>query len=258
MQITYHKDWSTSLSRDMEFKRYGHAGQPVVMIPTSNGRFYQYEDTGTVLALGEFIDAGRIQIWTLDGIDGESFFARHGDHAARIARHEDYFRYIKDEILPQIGKVATESNGGAVLKPLLAGCSMGAFHAANFLFRFPELTAGVIALSGVYSTRDFFGRALDGQIYFNSPLDYMAGLTDERILGRLRQQRLIFCCGKGAHEERMLTDTRKLETILRDKTIPAWVDYWGDDAAHDWPWWHRQIVYFMSHWLDDDLRRQAS
>ena len=56
---------------------------------------------------------------------------------------------------------------------------MGGFHAANFVFRFPELTSGVIALSGVYSTRDFFGAALDGGIYFNSPLDYLAGLTDE-------------------------------------------------------------------------------
>ena len=93
---------------------------------------------------------------------------------------------------------------GSTLKPILSGCSMGAFHAANFVFRFPELAAGVIALSGVYSTRDFFGAALDGGIYFNSPLDYLAGLTDERILERLRALRLIFCCGQGAWEERMI------------------------------------------------------
>ena len=60
-------------------------------------------------------------------------------------------------------------------------------HAANFLVPLSELTSGVIALSGVYSTRDFFGKAPDGGIYFNSPLDYPRGLTDElteRLRGR--------------------------------------------------------------------------
>ena len=59
---------------------------------------------------------------------------------------------------------------------------MGGFHASNFVFRFPELASGVIALSGVYSTRDFFGAALDGDIFFNSPLDYLPGLDDAGCL----------------------------------------------------------------------------
>ena len=69
-----------------------------------------------------------------------------------------------------------------MLKPLMSGCSMGAFHAANFLFHYPELVAGVIALSGVYSTRDFFGASLEGGIYFHSPLDYLAELENQGIL----------------------------------------------------------------------------
>jgi len=54
-------------------------------------------------------------------------------------------------------------------------------------------------------------------------------------------------------EERMLVETRKLEQILRDRSIPAWVDYWGGDVSHDWPWWHKQLVYFFGRWLDEDL-----
>jgi esterase/lipase superfamily enzyme len=221
VQIAYHKGFSHHLGRDMEYKRFGHAGRPVVMFPTSRGRFFQYEDTGTIAALADFIEAGRIQVWTLDGIDDESFFGKDPDMQQRIGRHEAYFRYSRDEA-------------------------------------FPELTAGVIALSGVYSTRDFFGAALDGGIYFNSPLDYLAGLTDERILERLRSLRLFFCCGQGAWEGRMLVETRELEAILRGKGIPAWVDYWGKDVSHDWPWWHRQLVYFMSDWLDEDAKRQVA
>ena len=39
MDISYHKAFARTLGRDMEYKRYGHAGRPVVVFPTSQGRF---------------------------------------------------------------------------------------------------------------------------------------------------------------------------------------------------------------------------
>lgn len=257
MQITYHKGWSRHLGRDMEYKHYGDKGRPVIMFPTSRGRFYQYEDTGTIGAMSEFIATGRIQVWTLDSVDDESFFSKSPNLQDRIGRHEAYFSYVREEALPEILR-ETLDQGSAPQKPLFAGCSMGGFHASNFVFRFPELVSGVIALSGVYSTRDFFGDDLSGDIYFNSPLDYLAGLDDQRILDRIRALRLYFCTGQGAWEERMVRETHQLEDILRAKSIPAWVDYWGKDVSHDWMWWHQQIAYFMDHWLDDDARRQVA
>jgi esterase/lipase superfamily enzyme len=256
MQVTYNKAFSRHLGRDMETKRYGHAGRPLVTWPTSNGRFFQYEDTGTIESLAAFIERGQVQVFTLDGIDWETFTQKGGDHHARIARHEDFFRYVREEALPEFVVVARASNGGAELKPIASGCSMGAFHAANFTFRFPELMAGCIALSGVYSAEDFFGGALDGQVFYNSPIDYLAGLTDDRMLARIRALRLIFCVGRGAHEGPMIRDTRKLEDVLRAKNIPAWIDFWGEDVAHDWPWWKKQLPYFVENWLADD-RKQA-
>lgn len=256
MDISYHNAWSAQLGRDMEYKRYGFAGRPVVVFPTSQGRFFQFEDSGGIGSLSEFIDTGRIQLFTLDGIDSESFFNKGADHAGRIARHEAYFRYVRDEALPEINAVATGSNGGRFMKPLFAGCSMGAFHSSNFVFRFPELASGVIALSGVYSAQDFFGDNRAGDIYFNSLLDYLPGLSDGAVLDRLRSLRLIFCCGQGRWEERMIVETRELEGLLADKNIPAWVDYWGGDVDHDWPWWHKQLPYFMGRWLDEDLKQR--
>lgn len=116
----------------------------------------------------------------------------------------------------------------------------------------------MIALSGpVYSTRDFFGAALDGDIYYNSPLDYLRGLSDEKVIARLRQLRLIFCCGRGAWEERMIAETHALEDLLIEKSI-CLGPFWGSDVSHDWPWWHKQLVYFMDWWLrEDQLRRSA-
>ncbi len=254
MDISYHKAWSAQLGRDMEYKRYGFAGRPFVVFPTSQGRFFQFEDSGGVRSLAEFVDTGRIQIFTVDGIDPESFFNKGTDHAGRIARHEAYFRYIRNEALPEINHAAQQANGGRSIMPIFGGCSMGAFHSSNFVFRFPEQASGLIALSGVYSAKGFFGADRSGDIYFNSIVDYLPGLEARSILDKIRKLRLIFCCGQGSWEERMLEETRQLEIILADKKIPAWVDYWGGDVAHDWPWWHKQLPYFMGRWLDEDLK----
>ena len=66
MQVSYHSQDSRHLGRPMEYKVYGHGGRPVVVFPTSNGRFYQYEDSGMIDELRIFIDSGQIQIWTVD------------------------------------------------------------------------------------------------------------------------------------------------------------------------------------------------
>lgn len=58
MNVGYHRWWSRSLGQDMELKVYGHAGKPVVVFPSSGGRFYEYEDFGMVGACRPFIDAG--------------------------------------------------------------------------------------------------------------------------------------------------------------------------------------------------------
>jgi len=256
MKVEYSKSPSSHLGRDMETKHYGHAGRPMIMWPTSNGRFFQYEDTGTVAALGGFIDRGEIQVFTLDGIDWETFTDKRGDPMQRIARHEAFFAYVRDEALPAMLATARASNGGADLKPIFSGCSMGAFHSSNFTFRNPELAAGCICLSGVYSAADFFHGSLEGQIFYNSPVHYLAGLTEERLINRIRALRMMFCVGRGAHEAPMIADTHELERVLKDRGIPAWVDFWGEDVAHDWPWWHKQLPYFLKHWLDAD-REQA-
>ncbi len=249
MHVSYHSEYSRHLARPMEYKVYGHGGRPVLVFPTSNGRFYQYEDSGMIAELQGFIDAGKVQIWTVDGIDGETFFSKDANFNHRIERHQAYFRYISDEIFPEIARNSREANGGAEIRPLLTGCSMGAFHAANFLFRFPWLGDGIIALSGVYSTKHFFGPCLDGSIYFNSPLHYLANLQDEEALRQIRRLRLMVCCGQGAWEDEMLEETRALEAVLLQKSIPALVDYWGADVSHDWLWWRPQMAYFLDKWL---------
>ena len=44
----------------------------------------------------------------------------------------------------------------------------------------------------------------------------------------------------------MIADTRAMESVFRAKSIPAWIDYWGQDVNHDWPWWRTMMPYFLS------------
>ena len=88
---------------------------------------------------------------------------------------------MREEALPEIGATAAASNGGRNMKPLFSGCSMGGFHSSNFVFRFPELASGVMALSArLFDAKDFFGGDRSGDIFFNSPLDYLPGLDRQR------------------------------------------------------------------------------
>jgi esterase/lipase superfamily enzyme len=49
----------------------------------------------------------------------------------------------------------------------------------------------------------------------------------------------------------MNADIRALKTILEAKAIPAWIDLWGHDVNHDWPWWQKQLPYFLNKLIDD-------
>jgi hypothetical protein len=54
----YHKGYSSQLGREMELLIFGTAGLPVMVFPTSCGRFYEFEDRGMIAAFADKIDAG--------------------------------------------------------------------------------------------------------------------------------------------------------------------------------------------------------
>src|SRR5690348_18436398 len=102
MQRDYIKEYSHSLGRDMELLHFGHAGTPVLVFPTSMGRFYQWEDFGLVGHMAPRIEAGWLQLWCVDSVDGESFYNKAAPPMDRARRHLAYERYLIDEVLPAI------------------------------------------------------------------------------------------------------------------------------------------------------------
>ena len=241
MNIEYHKWWSKALNQDMELKVYGQAGKPALVFPALGGRFFEYEDFGMVQSMQELIEAGRLRLFTVDSIDSQSWANWNAHPAERARRHEDYDRYVIEEVIP----FARKRCGDLAQRFITTGCSMGAYHAANFFFRHPDHFDGVIALSGIYRLSMFVGEYMDDIVYFNSPIVYLSNLNDQWYIDRYRQSQIIICSGQGAWEEPMLADTLALKKVLEEKNIPAWIDIWGLDVNHDWPWWRKMAPYFF-------------
>ena len=122
---------------------------------------------------------------------------------------------------------------------------MGAYQAANFFFKHPNVFGGVIAMSGLYGPQYFVGDYMDDNVYFNFPLCYLPNLRDPVYIDKFRESDIIICTGKGAWEEDSIRETKALEDDLKALGISAWIDYWGDDVNHDWPWWRKQLPYFL-------------
>ena len=241
MQIEYHKEYSGALGRDMEFKSYGHGGVPMLAIPCQNGTFYEWEGFDMPGVLSPWIDSGRLRLFTPDTVDRESISDTEKDPRARIWRHEQYVTYLVRELIPRIHQLCQSD------EPLLScGFSMGAYHAANLFFRFPDLFRGVISLSGVYDTSGFLGGYCDDLVYLNDPCMSVSGMPpDHPYLSLYNQRKIILCVGQGAWEGPLLEGTRRFDRVLREKGINAWVDYGGEDVAHDWYWWKKQLPYFL-------------
>ena len=145
-----------------------------------------------------------------------------------------------DELVPFVRKAAGRGT------MWVTGCSMGAFHAANFFFRRPDVFDGVIGLSGLYSARSFVGDHWDDATYFNSPLQYLPGLADP-VLPRPLPPRPPSPSpwGRGSGRRTASPTPGRSRASCATKGIPAWFDYWGPDVAHDWPWWRRMLPYFL-------------
>ena len=74
MKREWHKWYSHRLGRDMELMVYGHDGVPAVVFPTSQGRFFEFEERGMVDAVRDKLEDGRLQLFCVDSVDAESWY----------------------------------------------------------------------------------------------------------------------------------------------------------------------------------------
>jgi len=235
MYREYFRHPSLALGRDMEMLVFGHTGARVLAFPTSMGRFHDWEDRGLVKALSERLNNGRNQLFCLDSVDAESWYADHLPPNDRAARHTQYDRYVLDEVLPFTARM----NPNPFL--IVTGASFGAYHAVNFAFRHPAAVNRVLAMSGYYDIKRFTGGYSDDEVYFNNPCDFMMHERDATRLAAMKKMDIILATGR---TDSGCANNTYFSGILWSKDIWHALRLW-DGFAHDWPYWERMLQLYI-------------
>jgi esterase/lipase superfamily enzyme len=228
----YHKWHSPSIGRDFEMLIFGHAGQPVILFPTSKGTYYQNKDQGMLEAVKWFLEQGKVRIYCPDSIDGLSWYDRSIPAAARAYNHTCYDALIRGEIIPR----AQYETGYA--RMAMAGCSFGGYHAVNFSFRHPGLSGFCFSMSGAFDVKQFVSGYYDDNVYYNNPVDFIPGSSDPDIW------RMGIVLGAGG-EDFCRGENERLSRILSAKNIAHWLDI-HPGAGHDWPVWRAMFPHYLS------------
>jgi esterase/lipase superfamily enzyme len=238
MNRQYHRWYSPSLGRDMEMLVFGHAGARAIAFPSSMGRFYEWEDQGMITALGEHLERGWLQLFCVDSVDEESWYAKWKHPAGRAYRHAQYDAYILDEVLPLTWQVNQN--------PFLTttGASFGAYHAVTFALRYPHLVSRCIGMSGMYDIREQTDGYSDATVYHYNPADFILGESSEERLAALGRLDLILAVGR---DDGLRAGNEEFSGRLWSKGIWHAMRIW-DGWAHDWPYWRDMIrVYIGGH-----------
>jgi esterase/lipase superfamily enzyme len=225
----------------MPLVAYGHYGPPVLMLPTAAADFLEYERFNLVDSVKGFIDQGKAKIYSINSVNRFALLNKHASPQEKIEWLDRYDGYVIHEVLPLIRNDCDDQS----ILPVVAGISLGAYLAADIFFRHADLFGGAILMSGSYDIRSYLDGYYDQSVYFHNPVDYLPNLDDHYHLPTLQHggRRIIIYSGEGSYEapER----SRRLAEILSSRSIPHWLDIWGHDVSHDWPWWRQAFPYYF-------------
>lgn len=228
-----HVKWySPSLSGDMEMMVYGHSGYPVIIFPSTMGRYYESKDFKLIDSAAWFLETGKIQIFALDSIDKQSWYNKQIHPADKVKNHMWYDKMVLEEV---VNKIRHNTPHGKVA---VTGASFGGFHAANFAFRHPEVVGHLLSMSGAFDISDFMDGYYDDNVYFNNPMHYVPNMDNPHLWDMniiLGTSDWDIC--KDANEQ--------MSRILNNKGVNHWLDMrkW---AKHDWPLWKQMFPHYLS------------
>jgi len=234
--------YSARLGLEMPIVAYGDRGHPLLIYPTAQADFLENERFWLIKAIEPLIFAGRVRVFSIDSINRYAWMNKHVPAPERARRQALYSGYVEEEVVPHIRRVMDNPRA----RVAVTGASFGAFHAANQIFRRPDLFDTLIAMSGFYDLEPDYNHGYRGQdFYFNNPVSYLANMNDGHTMHLLRSEcDLHIVTGQGAYEAPRCS--RQLSDLLWSKGIPHNLDMWGHDVNHDWPWWRKMLPYYIA------------
>jgi len=231
----YHKWHSPALNREMELLMFGHAGARVIVFPTSQGRFFDWENRRLHEAVHRHLENGWIQMYCLDSVDNESWFNYHASPTDRAHRHLQYHDYVINEVLP----FTQSKNDNSFV--IATGASLGAYHSFSIALRFPRSFNRVLGMSGVYDVREWTNNEMNDVIRECSPADYVQAMHDSQHIEDIKHLDMIIPIG---NEDPLYGNNKWFSDELWGKGIWHALRVWNG-FAHDWPQWEQMIQIYI-------------
>jgi esterase/lipase superfamily enzyme len=242
MRVEHHVWHSPRLGHEMGVAVFGHWGPPLLVFPTSHGDEWEMQRGGMIDALGDVIDGGRVKLFCVGSNNHESFLNRAAHPLHRSWRQRVFDEYIRHEVVPFVYD-SCRTHG---LPIATMGASLGAYHAANSLFRYPHVFKACYALSGIFDLRPFMDGVADETFYFHNPMDYVANFHDPWMFEQLASCEIRLVTGSGPWEQSHYSYA--FSALLSRKGIRHQLDDWGPQGGHDWPYWREEMRSYASRW----------
>ena len=229
---------SPILGQAMPIVAYGHWGHPLLLFPTAAADFLENERFFLIQSIEPAIRDGRVRVFSINSINSQAWMDRGLPVAEQGRRQMLYARYVEEEVVPYIRQVCRTAD----IRVGTSGASFGGFHAANSVFRRPDLFDTLIAMSGFFDLgTDYLHGYSDDNVYFNNPAWYLPQLEGHELHLLRTACKLLILTGQGAYEAP--DASRRLSEILHSKGIPHRLDLWGHDMPHDWPTWRKMLPF---------------
>ena len=99
MHERYIRWWTPHLSRDFEMLVFGDGrGLPLILFPTSYGRFYQNKEFGLIESIRWFVETGRVTVYCPDSADLDSWYNQGIHPADRVRTQMGYENVIVHDV----------------------------------------------------------------------------------------------------------------------------------------------------------------
>jgi esterase/lipase superfamily enzyme len=235
MRRDYHTWHSPVLGRQMELLVFGHAGRPLFVFPTSMGSFFEYEDQGMIAALAGKLEAGAVQLFCVQTLDGETFYSRRPPRE-RIARYLTWEYSLLSELVPFARRVSGHDTFG------VTGCSFGAYHAFTMALRHPDVFTSCVTMGGAFDITRFLDGYYDQDAYLLCPPHFLPNLSDPWFLDRCRSNKWVLVTGEA---DICRGATEQAAALLAAKSIPHSLHVWAHGSHHDWPEWRKMAGAYL-------------
>ena len=236
--------YSERVKRKVTLVRWGHYGQPVLVLPTAGGDAKEVERWLMIKALTPLLSAGKIKVYSCDSVAGQAWFSQEGSLEHRMWIMNQWQQYIRHEVVPAI-HTDCRTEGIPIWT---AGASIGALHAVALVCRYPDAFHKALGMSGSYDLMRFTEtERFTHDYYVSAPTRFVPNIPEQSAhLSLLRERFVLLASGAGRAEN--MGESFHMARVLGSRSIPNWVAPWGEDWHHDWPTWRAMMPQYLGEW----------